>query len=111
MKKLIRDKYKEIIKDEDVKLYYIKDITDNEIEKEIIQKTYLFDKLREEVNELGNAKTKEEVAEEICDVMTVLQTIIEYNNINIKRIDVLIEDKKTRFGGFEDFLILEKDDE
>ena len=111
MKKLIRDKYIDIIKDEDVKLYYINDVTsNNDDERNKLKKTYLFEKLSEEIEELKTAADKDNIAEELCDVMTVLHRIIKFYNINSKRINLLVEDKETRLGGFDDFLIMEKED-
>ena len=95
--KLVRDRIPEIIKADGYKCkYHVADRL-NEFED------LLYDKLKEEVEEL----ILKPCAEEIADVLEVIETIAKFNNIGIEEIkDVKIKKKKDR-GGFNERIVLE----
>ncbi len=66
----------------------------------------LNEKLLEEANEVVNSETKEELTEEIADLMEVMETIIKNRNISLEEIKKVKEEKKAKRGGFDDKVFL-----
>jgi predicted house-cleaning noncanonical NTP pyrophosphatase (MazG superfamily) len=98
--KLVRDKIPNIIKKDGVKSkFHVAD------EKEYRQK--LNEKLREEVEEL----IAKPCAEEIADVLEVIETIANLNGIGLDEIKEQKITKKSLRGGFSKKIILETTDE
>lgn len=83
MEKLIRDLIPEIMEIDGKQCNYY---TAEEVE----YKERLLDKLVEEANEVKSAKNRDEVVEELADLLEVIQAI--YETFNIKNKEVL--DKK-----------------
>ena len=70
--------------------------------KEIIKYTEcLFNKLREECEEVITADSKENLAEELADLLEVMQAIAKNNNIDFEEIEKIKAFKKEKRGGFE----------
>ncbi len=102
--KLIRDKIPEIIK----KNGAIPKVSVLDEEK---FKVALKEKLVEEASELLEAKTNEEVLNELSDVLQLLESIAQNNNTTIAEVEKQKEKKKIERGGFEKKLFLEYVDE
>ncbi|MFK7780703.1 MAG: nucleoside triphosphate pyrophosphohydrolase [Candidatus Gracilibacteria bacterium] len=103
MKKLVRDKIPEIIKSNGEECsYYIASSYEYNIE--------LFKKLLEEALEVQKVKNKEELTEELADVMEVIKAICIKNGINEDDIEKVRFEKKEKKGGFDYKIILKKDD-
>ncbi len=66
----------------------------------------LNEKLLEEANEVVNSVTKEELTEEIADLMEVMESIIKNRNISLEEIKKVKEEKKATRGGFDDKVFL-----
>ena len=95
--KLIRDKIPEIIKKNE-KIPLIETIDDNTYYKELIKK------LKEEVDEfIGNDE-----AEEIADILEVLEALIKAKGMSIEDINKIKEEKKEKRGGFEKKIFLKE---
>jgi len=103
-KKLIRDRIPEIIAEKGKKSK-TSELSD---EKFI---TYLKKKVVEEAQELLEAKTKEEVADEIADILELIDYIEKEYGLTREEILKLKEKKKKDRGGFDKKLILEYVDE
>mgnify|MGYP001614297549 FL=1 len=102
--KLVRDKIPEIIK------------KDNAIPKVSVldDKKYaiaLREKLVEEAKELLEAKTDEEILNELSDVLQLLESIALNNGLSVTDIEKQKEKKKQERGAFEKKLFLEYVDE
>lgn len=102
--KLVRDKIPDIIKSDNKKCNY-----HNAKPKEHIK--LLKDKLQEEVNELLNAKTREEVLEEIADIEEVIAAIAYKNNWTENDIYTKRLNKYLKKGSFYNFIVLESVEE
>ena len=98
--KLIRDKIPEIIK----KNGAIPKVSVLDEEK---FKVALKEKLVEEASELLEAKTNEEVLNELSDVLQLLESIAQNNNTTIAEVEKQKEKKKQERGAFEKKLFLE----
>lgn len=97
MNKLVRDRIPEIMKKQG-KNPVIKKVTDAEY------LTYLYKKLREEVDEL----IADETAEEVADVLEVLHAICVHKGYSPQHVDQLKVEKAKSRGGFEmGFVVLE----
>lgn len=94
MKKLIRDNYATIIEQERLS-------TAGKAQR--LQ--YLKDKVNEELKELAESNYLDPL--EYGDVIETIYAIGNLHNITNETIDVVRKAKKERFGGFEDFLLLE----
>ena len=57
-------------------------------------------KLQEEVEEVLCASNKQEIAEEIADVMAVLAGIADFNNVDTDEIEDIYDRKLANSGGF-----------
>lgn len=102
--KLIRDKIPEIIK------------KDNAVSKVSVldDKRYaiaLKEKLVEEAKELLEAKTPEEILNELSDVLELVESIATNNKLTIAEVEKQKLAKKEKRGGFEKKLFLEYVDE
>jgi len=102
--KLIRDKIPEIIK------------KDNAIPKISILNDEQFaialkEKLVEEAKELLEAKTSEEILNELSDVLELVESITTNNKLTITEVEKQKLVKKEKRGGFEKKLFLEYVDE
>lgn len=69
-------------------------------------KKALNEKLLEEANEVVNSETREELTEEIADLMEVMETIIKDRNISLEEIKKVKEEKKAKRGGLDDKVFL-----
>jgi len=102
--KLIRDKIPEIIK-KDNAVPKISELNDKEF------KIALKEKLVEEAKELLEAKTDEEILNELSDVLQLIESIALNNNQSIAQVEKQKEKKKQERGGFDKKLFLEYVDE
>src|SRR4030042_6405133 len=103
-KKLIRDRIPEIITEKGKK----SKTSELSNEKFI---TYLKRKVVEEARELMEAKTKEEIADEIADILELIDYIEREYGLMREEILKLKEKKKKERGGFDKKLFLEYVDE
>ncbi len=101
--KLVRDKIPQIIKENDGI-----DVSTNCVKGTREHLDYLLKKVVEESSELREATTKEHIVEEIIDVLEVIDTICEIENISkTELLKVQKEKRKTR-GGFVGGIIMNK---
>lgn len=98
--KLIRDNIPEIIKKNGA-IPKISELSDEQF------KTALKEKLAEEAKELVEVKTKEEILNELSDVMQLIESIALNNNLSVSDIEKQKEKKKRERGAFEKKLFLE----
>ena len=98
--KLIRDKIPEIIK-KDNAVPKISELNDKEF------KIALKEKLVEEAKELLEAKTDEEILNELSDVLQLIESIALNNNQSIAQVEKQKEKKKQERGGFDKKLFIE----
>lgn len=103
MKKLVRDKIPEIIKNKWEKCNYY-------IASEVEYNSELFKKLQEEALEVSETKNKDELVEELADIIEVIKTISNMNNINEKDIEKIRLSKKEKKWWFNKKYILEMKD-
>ena len=68
----------------------------------------LYKKLLEEANEVINAKTKEDILEELADVYEVVRAISELEKSNIDNVVELSNNKRLIRGGFNNRIFLVK---
>lgn len=102
--KLIRDKIPEIIK-KDNAVPKISELNDEQF------KLALKEKLVEEAKELLEAKTDEEILNELSDVSQLLESIALNNGLSVADVEKQKEKKKRDRGAFEKKLFLEYVDE
>ncbi|MBA3047867.1 nucleoside triphosphate pyrophosphohydrolase [Patescibacteria group bacterium] len=99
--KLVRDNIPEIIKADNCRPN-IRKLGKQEYLKELMKK------LKEEAEELINAKDNEkELAKEISDVYEVIDAIIDYYNLDKDKISEFKKERKEKRGGFEKRIFLE----
>jgi predicted house-cleaning noncanonical NTP pyrophosphatase (MazG superfamily) len=98
-KKLIRDKIPEIIKNSG-NTYQIRTLNDLEFEVELKRK------LIEESVEVSKA-SKEELIEELADVLEVIYGLVDFNKINLEDIENKRKIKKEKRGGFDKKIFLD----
>lgn len=100
MKKLVRDKIIEIIKKkwEDVNFYNC---------DEIEFKKRLFEKLLEESKEVMNSSNKDELKEELADVLEVFYYILKEQDINFEEIENIRKNKKEEKWWFDKKIVLD----
>ncbi|MFN7038075.1 MAG: nucleoside triphosphate pyrophosphohydrolase [Alphaproteobacteria bacterium] len=94
VEKLIRDKMPEIMRSKNIEVF----------ERIMNQTEYLNAlkaKLIEEANEVFEADSKEELAEEIADILEVIEALAEANNIKLSTIHEIKNNKRNLKGGFE----------
>ena len=94
--KLVRDKIPEIILNKEGRR--IKTIILN---KDIDYLRFLLKKIEEEANEVANAKNKKHLAEELCDVMEIIDEILKLNNWSLDQIRGIQDEKREERGGFK----------
>jgi len=102
--KLIRDKIPEIIRKSNA-VPKISELNDEQF------KIALKDKLTEEAKELLEAKTEEEILNELSDVLQLIESIADNNNLSFAAVEKQKEKKKKERGGFDKKLFLEYVDE
>lgn len=71
----------------------------------------LTDKLIEEASEVKNAEGKDELIEELADVLEIIETLAAFYGGSIKEVSLVKEMKKSKRGGFDKKLFLEYVDE
>lgn len=102
--KLVRDKIPEIVKKR----------TGNPVKFRIMKSKkeynkYLRAKIIEEAHELLEAKNKTHVSEELADIMEIIDTVLDENNLTLKDIRAVQKSKARERGRFgEKILMLEK---
>ena len=104
--KIIRVKIPEIIEQNGKSCKY--DVVD----KHSLDKSMLFDKMKEEIYEVGKADSQEEIVAELGDVFEVFQALCAYHNVELDEVISAAEAKNATNGKFitEDrkFLILKE---
>lgn len=65
-------------------------------------------KIKEETTELTNAITKDEVIEEMADVLEVMEAIAKMFNITLNEVTTKKYEKQLDRGAFDNFIVLEK---
>lgn len=103
MEKLIRDNIIEIIKSKWEKCNYY--IADN-----ITYTKKLYEKLIEESNEVINSKNKDELTEEIADLLEVINTICFDNDIDKNKLEEVKKKKKFEKWWFSKKIILKTEE-
>ena len=68
----------------------------------------LYKKLLEEANEVVNAKNKEDVLEELADVLEVLISIAELESKSLNDVIEIANQKRLKRGGFKKRIFLEE---
>jgi predicted house-cleaning noncanonical NTP pyrophosphatase (MazG superfamily) len=102
--KLIRDKIPEIIRNNNA-VPKISELSAEEF------KIALNEKLLEEARELAEAKSNEEILNELADILEVAEAVAKNNNITSEEIIKRKDEKKQERGAFEKKLFLEYVDE
>ncbi len=92
--KLVRDKIVQIMQEHGSKLYHIK-LEDKEFIKQ------LKIKLLEEASEVAHASSKNELLEEMADLLEVFQTLTQACEISPKEITAFQKKKREEKGGFK----------
>ena len=99
--KLVRDKIPEVIdKNGDVAITRI--ISDEEYRRELLWKW------QEESNEVVNATSREQLIEELADVLEVLKALAKLEDKSMADIIEVAQQKKLIKGGFDKKIFLEK---
>ena len=89
-------------------------ITGKEVKTRILEDDeeyagFLMKKVEEEAHELAHAEGKEHVAEEIADLMELVEAIMDFNGLDRETIDKIRKEKAEKRGGFKKrILMLEK---
>ena len=99
--KLVRDNIPDKIRNNGEEAF-IRILNDVEYKKE------LYKKLLEECNEVINSKSKEEVLEELADVLEVIRSIAKLEGKELDNIIEISNQKRLKRGGFEKRIFLEK---
>lgn len=107
--KLVRDKIPEIVEEKTGKEVKTRVMEDDEEYRE-----YLLRKVVEEASELEGTKTKEHRAEEIADIMELIDTILVLDDLDLETIYKIQTRKREERGGFKKRILMlekvEKDD-
>ena len=104
--KLVRDNIPEVVEK----------LTGKEVKMRILEDDeeylgFLMRKVEEEAHELACAEDKEHIAEELADVLELIDAILEFNDIDIEMVRKVQADKAGKRGGFKKrILMLEKVD-
>lgn len=99
--KLVRDNIPEIIEaDGEIPVYHT--LTDSEYWK------YLLEKDSEELHEVREAQTTDEVKKELADKLELIRAMAEFKGFNLDDIIAEADKKKSRNGGFQKRIFLEK---
>lgn len=101
MEKLVRDKIPQILEAEGVKVFH-RIMNQNEYYK------YLKLKIIEEANEVLTAKSRNEVIEELSDLIEVIKNIQSLHNIENDELENARIEKKSSKGGFQDRVYIAK---
>ncbi|MFA6973416.1 MAG: nucleoside triphosphate pyrophosphohydrolase [Parcubacteria group bacterium] len=102
--KLVRDNIPEVVGK----------LTGKEVKTRILENDeeyskFLLKKVEEEAHELANAKSKEHIVEEAADVMELIDTILEFNGLDLETVRKVQKEKAEKRGGFKKrILMLEK---
>ena len=99
--KLVRDNIPSIIENNG-EIAITRILNDEEFKNE------LYKKLLEEVNEVLSSQNKEEILEELADVLEILKSIAELNNKTIDDVIDIANQKRLKKGGFTKKIFLEK---
>lgn len=99
--KLVRDNIPKIIEN-DNEIPIIKTLSNDEYKLE------LYKKLKEECNEAIEAKTNEEIIEELADILEIIKSISELNGESLDNVIEVAKQKRLKKGGFEKKIFLEK---
>lgn len=99
--KLVRDNIPEIIKNDNEEPI-VRTLSDKEYWK------YLLKKDNEELQEVMQANTKEEIKKELADKLEIIRAMAEYNGFNLQDIIEEANRKKSKNGGFNKRLLLER---
>ncbi|HKM20189.1 MAG TPA: nucleoside triphosphate pyrophosphohydrolase [Candidatus Dojkabacteria bacterium] len=99
--KLVRDNIVPQMIDNNQEVRGIKRLNDNEFITELIKKVL------EEVEEMKNVKSKDELKYELADVYEVLDYIKNTLNISDSEIAKLKEQKREKNGGFDERMYIE----
>ena len=97
--KLVRDKIPSII-EENGEYALTRTLTDEELD------AALSEKLLEEATEIINATKKEEITEELADLLEVIYAKAKVNGIRFLDVELARQRKKAQKGGFEDKVFL-----
>jgi len=101
--KLVRDKIPEIVAGKTGKEVKIRTMEDEEYRR------FLLKKVVEEAEELAATENQEHMAEELADVMELIDTILEVNGLSWEAIRKIQKAKAEIRGGFKKkILMLEK---
>lgn len=99
MEKLVRDNIPKLVKESgNLCTYYI--ANDDKYKKELDKK------LKEEIKEYCKAKNIEDKIEELVDVQTVIDNILEANNISKETFDKVYQEKLIKNGDFKNKYIM-----
>ena len=102
--KLVRDNIPEVVgklTGKEVKTRILED--DKEYSK------FLLKKVEEEAHELAMAEGKEHVAEEVADVLELIDAILEFYELDVETVQKIQKEKAQKRGGFKKrILMLEK---
>ena len=93
--KLVRDNIPEIIKESGQHCEYII-LNEDDLKKAIKNKIF------EELDELINAKSREEKIEEIADLLEILEEFCNIENISYEEVLTKKEEKKNKKGSFKE---------
>lgn len=99
--KLIRDKIPQIIKDDGWQPA-LKKLSDKDYLKELKKK------MVEEAEELNEAKSKDDIINELADIKEIVDSLIKYYDFDKKTIDKKQNSKRKERGGFKKKLFLIK---
>ncbi len=99
--KLVRDKIPKIITMSG-EVSFTRILDDYEYKNE------LFNKLKEECNEVCEAKSSNELLEELADVMEVVRALAKLENSSIEMVNQIADNKREKCGEFANKIFLEK---
>jgi predicted house-cleaning noncanonical NTP pyrophosphatase (MazG superfamily) len=102
--KLIRDGIPEIIEKDRGQKPETRTLAEEEF------KVYLLKKLIEEAAELQDAKDKEHLAEEMADILELIDEILAVNGLNLGEIRKVQKEKAEKRGGFKKRILMLKKD-
>lgn len=98
--KLVRDKIPQIIEE----------VKGKKIETRIIEgeeyKAYLLKKFQEESAELAETKDKEHLAEEIADILELIDSLLEFDGLKLEDIKKIQKEKAEKRGGFKEGILM-----
>lgn len=98
--KLVRDNIPEIIEKERGQKPKTRTLEGEEFQK------YLLKKMVEEATELRNAKDKEHLAEELADLLAVIDELLKVNDLTLEEIRKIQTQKAEKRGGFKKRILM-----